>query len=392
MFATFFLRLRGAGAPVTLREYLTLIEALQAGLADYSVDDFYFLSRAALVKDERHYDRFDRVFGACFKGVERLGEALEAELPEDWLRREIERVLSPEERAALEALGWDKLMETLRERLREQKGRHQGGSKWIGTGGTSPFGAWGDHPEGVRIGQDEGRRRSAVKVWDRREYRNLDDTVTIGTRNVKVALRRLRQFVRDGADAELDMPATVKSTADNGGWLDLRMRPERRNRAKVLLFLDVGGSMNVHARTCEELFSSARSEFKHLEYFYFHNCVYESVWRDNARRHGERVPTWEVLHTYPSDYKLVFVGDASMSPYEIAHPGGSVEHWNEETGQVWLERLLRVYGSAIWLNPEPRDHWGYTHSIRMIRDLMEDRMFPLTVAGLEEGMCLLARG
>ena len=392
MFATFFLRLRGAGAPVTLREYLTLIEALKAGLADYSVDDFYFLSRAALVKDERHYDRFDRVFGACFKGVERLGEALEAELPEDWLRREIERVLSPEERAALEALGWDKLMETLRERLREQKGRHQGGSKWIGTGGTSPFGAWGDHPEGVRIGQDEGRRRSAVKVWDRREYRNLDDTVTIGTRNVKVALRRLRQFVRDGADAELDMPATVKSTADNGGWLDLRMRPERRNRAKVLLFLDVGGSMNVHARTCEELFSSARSEFKHLEYFYFHNCVYESVWRDNARRHGERVPTWEVLHTYPSDYKLVFVGDASMSPYEIAHPGGSVEHWNEETGQVWLERLLRVYGSAIWLNPEPRDHWGYTHSIRMIRDLMEDRMFPLTVAGLEEGMRLLARG
>ncbi len=392
MFATFFLRLREAGAPVTLREYLTLIEALKAGLAEYSVDDFYFLSRAALVKDERHYDRFDRVFGAYFKGAERLGEALEAELPEDWLRREIERVLSPEERAALEALGWDKLMEAFRERLREQKGRHQGGSKWIGTGGTSPFGAWGDHPEGIRIGQDEGRRRSAVKVWDKREYRNLDDTVTIGTRNVKVALRRLRQFVRDGAASELDMPATVKSTADNGGWLDLRMRPERRNRARVLLFLDVGGSMNVHARTCEELFSSARSEFKHLEYFYFHNCVYESVWRDNARRHDERVPTREVLHTYPNDYKLVFVGDASMSPYEIAYPGGSVEHWNEETGQVWLERLLRVYGSAIWLNPEPRDHWGYTHSIRMIRDLMEDRMFPLTVAGLEEGMRLLARG
>lgn len=392
MFATFFLRLREAGAPVTLREYLTLIEALKAGLADYSVDDFYFLSRAALVKDERHYDRFDRVFGAYFKGAERLGEALEAELPEDWLRREIERVLSPEERAALEALGWDKLMEAFRERLRDQKGRHQGGSKWIGTGGTSPFGAWGDHPEGIRIGQDEGRRRSAVKVWDKREYRNLDDTVTIGTRNIKVALRRLRQFVRDGAASELDMPATVKSTADNGGWLDLRMRPERRNRARVLLFLDVGGSMNVHARTCEELFSSARSEFKHLEYFYFHNCVYESVWRDNARRHDERVPTREVLHTYPNDYKLVFVGDASMSPYEIAYPGGSVEHWNEETGQVWLERLLRVYGSAIWLNPEPRGHWGYTHSIRMIRDLMEDRMFPLTVAGLEEGMRLLARG
>ncbi len=392
MFVSLFLELRAARVPVTLREYLTLLEALKADLASYSVDRFYWLSRAALVKDERHYDRFDRVFGACFKGVEQIGEALSGDIPEEWLRREIERLLSPEERAELEKLGWDKLMETLRERLREQKGRHRGGSKWIGTGGTSPFGAWGDHPEGIRIGQDEGRRRSAVKVWDKREYRNLDDSVVIGTRNIKVALRRLRQFVRQGADTELDLPGTVKSTADNGGWLDLRMRPERRNKVKVLLFLDVGGSMNAHARTCEELFSSARSEFKHLEYFYFHNCVYESVWRDNRRRHRERVPTWDVLHTYPSDYKLVIVGDASMSPYEITYPGGSVEHWNEEPGRLWLQRLLGVYGSAIWLNPEPRDHWDYTHSVGMIRDLMEGRMFGLTIEGLEAGMRLLARG
>ena len=392
MFVSFFLQLREARVPVTLREYLTLLEALKAGLADYSVDDFYCLSRAALVKDERNYDRFDRVFASYFKGVERLGEALSGEIPEDWLRREMERLLDPEERAAIEKPGWDKLMETLRERLREQRKRHRGGSKWIGTGGTSPFGAWGDHPEGIRIGQDEGRRRSAVKVWDRREYRNLDDSVVIGTRNIKVALRRLRQFVREGADTELDLPQTVKSTADNGGWLDLRIRPERHNKVKLLLFLDVGGSMNVHARTCEELFSAARGEFKHLEYFYFHNCVYESVWRDNRRRHDERLSTRELLHTYPGDYKLAIVGDASMSPYEITYPGGSVEHWNEEPGQVWLERLLRVYGSAIWLNPEPRDHWGYTHSVGMIRDLMEGRMFPLTIEGLEAGMRRLARG
>ena len=392
MFVRFFLGLREARIPVSLREYLTLLEALEAGLADYSADAFYWLSRSALVKDERHYDRFDRVFGEAFKGAESLGEALTAELPEEWLRRQVEKLLSPEERAALEKLGWDKLMETLRERLSEQRKRHQGGSKWIGTGGTSPFGAWGDHPEGIRIGQDEGRRRSAVKVWDRRDYRNLDDSVVIGTRNIKVALRRLRQFAREGAEVELDVPGTVKSTADNGGWLDLRMRPERRNRVKVLLFLDVGGSMNAHARVCEELFSSARGEFKHLEYFYFHNCVYESVWRDNTRRHTERVPTWEVLHTYPSDYKLVIVGDASMSPYEITYPGGSVEHWNEEAGQAWLARLLRVYGSAVWLNPEPRDHWDYTPSIGMIGGLMEGRMFPLTISGLEEGMRLLARG
>jgi uncharacterized protein len=392
MFVEFFLKLREAKVPVTLREYLTLLEGVQAGLAQYRVEDFYYLSRAALVKDERNYDKFDQAFGEFFEGVEALTDGMLADIPEEWLRREIEKLLSPEERAELEKLGWDKLMETLKERLEEQQGRHQGGSKWIGTGGTSPFGAYGDHPEGIRIGQDEGRRRSAVKVWDKREYKNLDDSVVIGTRNIKVALRRLRQFVRDGADTELDLSRTIKATADNGGWLDIKMRPERHNKVKVLLFLDVGGSMNVHARTCEELFSAASSEFKHLEYFYFHNCPYESVWRDNSRRHAQRTPTWEVLHTYPADYKLIFVGDASMSPYEITYPGGSVEHWNEEAGGIWLQRMLEVYSSAIWLNPEPREHWEYTHSIQMMRELMAERMFPLTIKGLEEGMRLLARG
>jgi len=392
MFVDFFLKLRETKVPVTLREYLTLLEGVQAGLAQYRVEDFYYLSRAALVKDERNYDKFDQAFGEFFEGVEALTDGMLADIPEEWLRREIEKLLSPEERAELEKLGWDKLMETLKERLEEQQGRHQGGSKWIGTGGTSPFGAYGDHPEGIRIGQDEGRRRSAVKVWDKREYKNLDDSVVIGTRNIKVALRRLRQFVRDGADTELDLSRTIKATADNGGWLDLKMRPERHNKVKVLLFLDVGGSMNVHARTCEELFSAASSEFKHLEYFYFHNCPYESVWRDNMRRHAQRTPTWEVLHTYPADYKLIFVGDASMSPYEITYPGGSVEHWNEEAGGIWLQRMLEVYSSAIWLNPEPREHWEYTHSIQMIRELLGERMFPLTIKGLEEGMRLLARG
>ena len=392
MFVGFFLELRKAEVPVTLREYLTLLEAVDAGLAEYRVEDFYYLARAALVKDERNYDKFDRVFAKLFKGIESLGEALLTDIPEDWLRREIERLLSPEERAELEKLGWDKLMETLRQRLEEQKKRHQGGSKWIGTGGTSPFGAYGDHPEGVRIGQDEGRRRSAVKVWDKREYRNLDDSVVIGTRNIAMALRRLRQLVRDGVHTELDLGGTIKATADNGGWLDIKMRPERHNKVKVLLFLDVGGSMTVHARTCEELFSAARSELKQLEYFYFHNCPYESLWRDNRRRHDQQTPTWEVLHTYPADYKLILVGDASMSPYELTYPGGSVEHWNEEAGQVWLTRLLEVYGSAIWLNPEPREHWQYTQSIEMVRELMGGRMFPLTLKGLEEGMRLLARG
>jgi hypothetical protein len=392
MFVDFFLGLRQAKVPVTLREYLTLLDGLKAGVVGYSIDEFYYLSRAALVKDERNFDKFDQAFGHYFKGIEAIGDELFADIPDEWLRREIEKLLSPEERAELEKLGWDKLMETLKERLAEQQGRHQGGSKWIGTGGTSPFGAYGDQPEGIRIGQDEGRRRSAVKVWDKREYKNLDDSVVIGTRNIKVALRRLRQFVRDGADSELDIGGTIKATADNGGWLDIKMRAERHNKVKVLLCLDVGGSMNVHTRTCEELFSAARGEFKHLEYFYFHNCPYETLWRDNSRRHAERQSTWNVLHTFPSDYKLIFVGDASMSPYEIAYAGGSVEHWNEESGQVWMARMLDVYSSAIWLNPEPREHWEYTHSIQMIRELMADRMFPLTIKGLEEGMKLLARG
>ena len=391
MFTEFFLKLREAKVPATLREYLTLLEALDEDVANTSIDAFYYLSRSALVKDERNFDKFDRVFGEYFKGVEALGEVLFSEIPEEWLRQEIEKVLSPEERAQLDKMGWEKLMETLRDRLAEQQGRHQGGSKWIGTGGTSPFGAYGDHPEGIRIGQRDGRRGSAVKVWDKREYKNFDDSIIIGTRNIKVALRRLRQFVRDGADTELDLDHTIHATADNGGWLDVRMRPERHNKIKVLLLMDVGGSMNVHVKTCEELFSAARSEFKDLEYFYFHNCVYEGLWKDNDRRHTERMETWDVIHTYPADYKLIFVGDASMSPYEVAYPGGSVEHWNEEPGGVWMSRLLNVYSSAIWLNPEPESNWVNTQSNRMIQELLGERMYPLTLAGLETGMKYLAR-
>ena len=391
MFTEFFLKLREAKVPATLREYLTLLEALDEDVANTSIDAFYYLSRSALVKDERNFDKFDRVFGEYFKGVEALGEVLFSEIPEEWLRQEIEKVLSPEERAQLDKMGWEKLMETLRDRLAEQQGRHQGGSKWIGTGGTSPFGAYGDHPEGIRIGQRDGRRGSAVKVWDKREYKNFDDSVVIGTRNIKVALRRLRQFVRDGADTEFDLDDTIHATADNGGWLDIRMRPERHNKIKVLLLMDVGGSMNMHVRTCEELFSAARSEFKDLEYFYFHNCVYEGLWKDNNRRHTERMATWDVIHTYPADYKLIFVGDASMSPYEIAYPGGSVEHWNEEPGGVWMSRLLNVYSSAIWLNPEPESNWAHAQSTRMIQELLGEQMYSLTLAGLEAGMKYLAR-
>ena len=391
MFTEFFLKLRESDVPATLREYLTLLEALDENVSDIGIDEFYYLSRSALVKDERNYDKFDRVFGEYFKGVEALGDSLFSEIPEEWLRREIEKLLSPEERAKLDKLGWEKLMETLRERLAEQKGRHQGGSKWIGTGGTSPFGAYGDHPEGVRIGQHEGRRGSAVKVWDKREYKNFDDSVVIGTRNIKVALRRLRQFVRDGSDVEFDLDDTIHATANNGGWLDVRMRPERHNKIRVLLLMDVGGSMNVHVKTCEELFSAARSEFKDLEYFYFHNCVYEALWKDNSRRHTERMATWDVIRTYPAEYKLIFVGDASMSPYEIAYPGGSVEHRNEEPGGAWMSRLLHVYSSAIWLNPEPEANWSYTQSNQMIRELIAERMYPLTLSGLEEGMKYLAR-
>jgi len=391
MFTEFFLKIREAKVPATLREYLTLLEALEVGEKHISIDEFYYLSRSTLVKDESHFDKFDRVFAEYFKGVEALGDALFSEIPDEWLRRELEKVLSPEERDKLDKLGWDKLMETLKERLAEQKGRHQGGSKWVGTGGTSPFGAYGDHPEGIRIGQKEGRRGSAVKVWDKREYKNFDDSVTIGTRNIKVALRRLRQFVRDGADTEFDLDDTIHATADNGGWLDVRMRPERKNKIKVLLLMDVGGSMNVHVKTCEELFSATRSEFKDLEYFYFHNCVYESLWKDNHRRHTERMPTWDLIRTFPPDYKLIFVGDASMSPYEIAYPGGSVEHWNEEAGGVWLHRLLDTYASAVWLNPESEANWAYSQSNQMVQEMIGPRMYPLTLAGLEDSMKYLAR-
>jgi hypothetical protein len=391
LFINFFLQLREARVPVTLREYLTLLEAMDAGLADYSVDDFYYLSRSCLVKDESNLDRFDRVFGAVFKGLERPPDAEALEIPEEWLRKISERVLSEEEKALIESLGgWDRLMETLKQRLTEQKGRHEGGSKWIGTGGTSPFGAWGYNPEGVRIGQDTNRNNRAVKVWDKREFRNLDDSVELGTRNIKIALRRLRRFAREGAAVQLDLDDTIQSTARRG-YLDLKMVPERHNAAKVLLFLDVGGSMDPFIRTCEELFSAARSEFKHLEYFYFHNCVYERVWRDNRRRHAEATGTWEVLHTYPHDYKAIFVGDASMSPYEILYPGGSVEHWNEEAGHVWMERVLHVYPHAVWLNPVDQGWWDMTTSTKMVRQLMGGRMFPLTLDGLDRAMRELSR-
>lgn len=392
MLTDFFLKLREGGVPASVNEYLTLMEALQKHVIGGSLDEFYYLSRACLVKDESNYDKFDRVFGAYFRGIASNPEALFAEIPEEWLRRQAELLLSEEEKKLIESLGgWEKLMETLKKRLEEQKGRHQGGSKWIGTGGTSPFGAYGYNPEGVRIGQDGSRNRRAVKVWDKREYRNLDDSVELGTRNIKVALRRLRKFAREGAAEELDLDDTIRSTAKNAGWLDIKMVPERHNAVKVLLFLDIGGSMDDHIRVCEELFSAARSEFKHLEYFYFHNFLYESVWRDNRRRNSERFPTFDVLHKYAHDYKLVFVGDASMSPYEIAYPGGSVEHHNEEAGAVWMQRMLDIYHRAIWLNPVPEERWGYYESIGMVRTLMGERMFPLTLDGLDRGMRELVR-
>lgn len=391
MFVTLFQELKTAGLPVSLGEYLTLLKAVDADLAGRRVEDFYYLSRAALVKDERHLNRFDQVFGKVFQGLEGLGEAVEAEIPTEWLRKLAEKFLTDEEKAQIEALGgWDKLMETLKERLNEQKGRHQGGNKWIGTAGTSPFGAYGYNPEGVRIGQEESRHRRAIKVWDKREFRDLDDKIELGTRNIKVALRRLRKFARTGAADELDLDGTIKGTAEHG-YLDVKLRPERRNAVKVLLFLDIGGSMDDHIHTCEELFSAARSEFKTLEYFYFHNCLYESVWKDNRRRHAERLPTFDVLHTYSSDYRAIFVGDASMSPYEITVPGGSVEHMNEEAGAVWLSRVMATYQKAVWLNPLPKRFWTYTPSITMVSRLFKERMFELTLEGLDEAMRELAR-
>ncbi|MCW8836860.1 MAG: VWA domain-containing protein [Rhodospirillales bacterium] len=391
MFVNFFLELRQAKVPVSLREYLTLLEAVEKGLGHYGIEDFYFLSRSCLVKDERNLDKFDKVFGHVFEGLEAFSEAIEAEIPDEWLRKLAEKHLSPEEMAKIKSLGgWEKLMETLKKRLEEQKKRHQGGSKWIGTAGTSPFGAYGYNPEGVRVGQEGSRHRSAVKVWDKREFRNFDDTVELGTRNIKVALRRLRKFARDGAATELDLPDTIRSTAHRG-WLDIKMVPERHNKVKVLLFLDVGGSMDEHVRVCEELFSATRTEFKHLEYFYFHNCMYERVWKDNHRRHAETIPLWDVLHKYGNDYKVIFVGDASMSPYEITYPGGSVEHWNEEAGAVWMQRVLDTYPGAAWINPVPEKWWHHTPSIQMIHQLMGGRMFPLTLDGLDRAMRDLRR-
>jgi len=394
MFLTFFAELRRAGVPVSLREFLAFLEGMAAGLATHDVEAFYYLARTAMVKDERHIDRFDRAFAAAFRGLEAItaDQVLEAlALPEEWLRKLAEAHLTPEERAQVEALGgFDKLMETLRQRLREQQGRHQGGSKWIGTAGTSPFGAHGYNPEGVRIGQDESRHRRAVKVWDRREFRNLDDQVELGTRNIKVALRRLRRWAREGAAHELDLDGTIRATAEQG-WLDVRTRPERHNAVKVLLFLDVGGSMDPHVRVVEELFSAARTEFRHLEHFYFHNCLYEGVWRDNRRRWEAQTPTAEVLRTYGPEWKCIFVGDATMSPYEITHPGGANEHWNPEAGQVWLERVRAHWPANLWINPTPERFWPHARSIRMIRTIFEDRMVPMTLEGIARGIRTLGR-
>jgi len=392
MFTAFFHELKAAGLPVTVREYLTLMEGMDKNLASQKIEDFYYLSRATLVKDERNLDKFDRVFGHVFKGIETLGEATGVvEIPAEWLKKLAEKYLTEEEMKEIQALGgWEKLMETLAQRLAEQKGRHQGGNKWIGTAGTSPFGAYGYNPEGVRIGQAESRHKRAVKVWDKREFKDLDDSVELGTRNIKLALRRLRKFARTGAPEELDLDGTIKETAQKG-YLDLLLRPERRNAVKVLLFLDIGGSMDWHVKLCEELFSAARTEFKHLEHFYFHNCLYERVWKDNRRRFQETTPTWQVMHTYPHDYKLIFVGDASMSPYEITQAGGSVEHMNEEPGALWMQRITRTYPHAVWLNPVPENQWDYTHSIRMLKQLMAGRMYPLTLEGLDSAMRELVR-
>ena len=392
MFLPLFSNLRAAKMPVSLREYLDFLGAVKTGMVLYDVEGFYYLARASLVKDERNLDKFDRVFAETFKGMEALAveDVINAvDLPREWLEKMLEKHLSAEEKAQIEALGgFDKLMETLKKRLEEQKGRHQGGSKWIGTGGTSPFGAHGYNPEGVRIGQEKSRHQRAVKVWDKREFRNFDDQVELGTRNIKVALKRLRRWVREGAVEELDLPGTIRATAEHG-YLDVKTRPERHNAVKVLLFLDVGGSMDPHVKVVEELFSAARSEFKHLSSFYFHNCLYEGVWRDNRRRWDRQTPTDEVLRTYGGDYKAIFVGDASMSPYEIAHPGGANEHWNAEAGQVWLDRARAQWPNNVWLNPLPERHWPYTQSVGMIRQIFEGAMFPLTLSGITQAMKVL---
>ena len=408
MLLDFFYTLRSAKLPVSVKEFLTLLEALQKGVvgpnaepaqtdtfaeaysSGYKIDDFYYLSRTALVKDEKHYDKFDRAFAAYFKGVEMVADFTK-EVPLEWLRKNLELQLSPEELAKIEKMGWDELMETLKKRFEEQKERHEGGSKWIGTGGTSPFGAYGHNPQGIRIGQDKSRNRSAVKVWDQRAYKDYDDTQELGTRNIKVALRRLRKFAREGNDLELDLDDTIRSTAANAGYLDIKMIPERHNNVKVLLLMDVGGTMDDHIARVEELFSATKTEFKHLEFYYFHNCVYDFMWKNNRRRFAEKFATWEIIRKYNKDYKLIFVGDATMSPYEILQPGGSVEYNNEEPGADWLQRLTSAFPKFAWINPEPQGVWQYRQSISVIQQLMQQRMYPLTLKGLEEAMRLLTK-
>ena len=390
MLIEFFLKLKSHKLPVSIKEYLTLLEAMDKKVIGQSVDEFYYLSRAALVKDEANFDKFDRAFAEFWQGVETI-PGIETQVPLEWLLKQVELTLSEEQKKQIEALGgWEKLMETLKRRLQEQKGRHQGGAKWIGTAGTSPFGAYGYNPEGVRIGQERSRNRSAVKVWDQREYRNLDDSVELGTRNIKVALRRLRRFAREGAPEEFDLENTIQSTARKA-YLDIHMRPERRNTIKVLMLMDIGGTMDDHIKLAEELFSAAKTEFKHLEFFYFHNCLYDFVWKDNRRRNSERTRTWDLLHKYGHDYKVIFVGDATMSPYEILQPGGSIEYFNEEPGAAWIKRVTDVYSKCVWLNPEPEEIWSYRQSIATIKELMNGRMYPTTLEGLERAMRVLAK-
>jgi uncharacterized protein with von Willebrand factor type A (vWA) domain len=394
MLINFFFTLRSARLPVSIKEYLLLLEAIKSGVLDDeggpTIDRFYYLARAALVKDEAHYDRFDRAFGAYFKGVELLTD-FGKDIPLEWLQKHLELELSPEEKAQIEKLGWDALMQRLKELFEQQKERHEGGNRYIGTGGTSPFGAWGYNPEGIRIGQDKGRNRSAVKIWDQRQFKDYDDTLELGTRNIKVALRRLRRFAREGAPEELDLDDTIRSTAANAGWLDLKMVPERHNNVKVLLLMDVGGTMDEHVHRVEELFSAAKAEFKHLEFYYFHNCVYDYLWKNNRRRFSEKFPTWDVIRKYNKDYKLIFVGDATMSPYEILQPGGSVEYNNEEPGAEWLQRLTHAFPKYVWINPEPQGVWAYRQSVAIIQQIMNQRMFPLTLNGLEGAMRLLSK-
>ncbi|WP_337878051.1 VWA domain-containing protein [Caldimonas sp.] len=394
MLIDFFFTLRAAKLPVSIKEFLVLLEAIESGVIDDeggpTVDKFYYLARTTLVKDEAHFDKFDRAFGSYFKGVELLAD-FSKEIPLEWLRKRLELELSPEEKALIEKLGWDELMKRLRELFEQQKERHEGGNRYIGTGGTSPYGAYGYNPQGIRIGQDRSRHRSAVKVWDQRQYKDYDDSVELGTRNIKVALRRLRRFAREGSQLELDLDDTIRSTAANAGWLDLKMVPERHNQVKVLLLMDVGGTMDEHVHRVEELFSAAKSEFKHLEFYYFHNCVYDFLWKNNRRRFSEKFPTWDVIRKYNKDYRLIFVGDATMSPYEILQPGGSVEYNNEEPGAQWLQRLTQAFPKYAWINPEPQGIWGYRQSIAIIQQLMNQRMFPLTLSGLEGAMRLLSK-